>query len=45
MLLIAMLLTAPVATPAGTTRAQNEAAASALHRRLDANHDGYTTYA
>ena len=45
MFLLAMLLTAPVATPTGTTRAQNEAAASALHRRLDTNHDGYTTYA
>lgn len=45
MLLLAMLLTAPVATPAGTTRAQNEAAALALHRWMDANHDGYTTYA
>lgn len=45
MLSLAILMTAPVATPAGTTRAQNEAAASALHRRLDANHDGYTTYA
>jgi hypothetical protein len=45
MLILAMLLTAPVATPAGTTRAQNAALALALHRRMDANHDGYVTYA
>ena len=45
MLILAMLLTAPVVTPAGTTRAQNEALALALHRRMDANHDGYLTYA
>ncbi|MCP3734232.1 EF-hand domain-containing protein [Sphingomonas sp. RP10(2022)] len=44
-ILLALLLTAPSATPVGETRAQNEAAALALHRRMDADHDGYVSFA
>lgn len=41
---IAVLLAATAAVPAGEMRAQNEAAALALHHRLDANRDGFVTY-
>jgi len=46
MILISAILLGPAdAVPAGETKAQSEAAALALHRRLDANHDGFVTYA
>ena len=44
-ILIAALLAAGDANPVGETRQQDEAAALALHRRMDANHDGFVTYA
>ena len=42
---IAAFLAATAADPVGETRKQNEASALALHRRFDANHDGFVTYA
>lgn len=41
----AAVLATTVADPVGETRAQNEAKALAQHNRLDANHDGFVTYA
>ena len=45
MILIPLLLTAGLDMAVGETREQNEAAAAALHRRMDTNHDGYVTFA
>lgn len=42
---VAAMLATAAARPAGDTRAQAEAAAMALHRRMDVNHDGVVTYA
>jgi len=44
-LILVAMLAAASAVPAGETQAQNEAAALALHRRMDTNHDGFVTYA
>ncbi len=41
----AAFLATTVADPVGETRAQNETKALAQHIRLDANHDGFVTYA
>ncbi|MEG3168462.1 hypothetical protein U1737_09715 [Sphingomonas sp. LB3N6] len=42
---LAAFLATTSADPVGETRAQNEAKAPALHNRLDADHDGFVTYA
>ncbi|VVS96630.1 conserved hypothetical protein [Sphingomonas sp. EC-HK361] len=44
-ILVAALLAAANVSPVGETRQQDEAAALAHHRRMDANHDGFVTYA
>lgn len=42
---LAAVLAITATDPVGETRAQNEAKARELHNRLDADHDGYVTYA